>query len=179
VLAGAGGSIVTVLAHILGGGPLWPQWVAGGVGLVGLVGAFEARSQALRRISAVLAVAGLLTMVGACAALPSSPSAPNVSLRIVQPAANSVVRTPVLVTVCADGSSVPGAGRLLTVLVDGRQVIEVDADSAAVPLSIGQHTLRVELVTRDHREFAPPVLTDEVVDVVGAGTLASPVGCSR
>lgn len=168
-----------MLAHIVGGGPVWPQWVAGSVGLVGLIGALEARSQALRRVSAVVAGAGMLAMMGACAALPSAPAAPNLSLRIVQPAPDSIVHSPVLVTVCADGAVVPGAGRLLTVLVDGRQVVEVNADSAAVQISSGQHTLRVELVTSDHREFAPPVLTDENVDVVGIGTLTTPVGCTR
>ncbi len=167
-----------MLAHIVGGGPVWPQWVAGGVGLLGLIGALEARSQALRRVGGVVACAGLLTMVGACAALPSAPAAPNLSLRIAQPLAGSVVHSPVLVTVCANGAIIPGAGRRLSVLVDGRQVIEVNSESAAVQLGPGRHTIRVELVTIDHREFAPPVLTDEDVDVVGVAPLPKAVVCS-
>jgi hypothetical protein len=57
------------------------------------------------------------------------------------------------------GSAVPGTGRLLSVSVDGRQVDEVNADAAVVTVATGEHTLRVELVTTTHQEYAPPGCT--------------------
>ncbi len=54
---------------------------------------------------------------------------------------------------------------------------EVNADTAAVTVAPGTHTLRVELVTTDHRAYAPPVLTDETITVSGLGPLATAASC--
>jgi hypothetical protein len=88
------------------------------------------------------------------------------------------VTSPLTVRVCASGSTVPGSGRLLSVSIDGHQVAEVNADAAVMTAAAGEHTLRVELVTSNHREYAPPVLTDETVSVTGAGALTTPPACT-
>lgn len=45
---------------------------------------------------------------------------------------------------------------------------------AVVSVARGEHTLRVELVNSAHRQYAPPVLTDETVTVAGYGAPAAP-----
>jgi hypothetical protein len=109
--------------------------------------------------------------------LPSSPPAPQgLSVRIVAPTA-AAVTSPVLVKVCGGTSNLPGTGRLLSISIDGRQVAEVDADTAAVTVAAGTHILRAELVTSAHLEYAPPVLTDETITVSGLGPLAQAPDC--
>jgi hypothetical protein len=73
---------------------------------------------------------------------------------------------------------VTGGGRLLSVSVDGRRVVEVDADTTVVMLAAGEHILRVELVTSSGHEYAPPVLTDENVSVGGVGVLTTRPECA-
>ncbi|HEX4580156.1 MAG TPA: hypothetical protein VH498_09170 [Candidatus Dormibacteraeota bacterium] len=167
-----------MLAHILGGGPVWPLWITGTVLFGGGVAAM-AVSGRLRRACLAASGVGLVATVAVYAAIPATPPAPaGVSLRIVSPPAGAVVTSPLAVRVCATGSAVPGSGRLLSISVDGRQVAEVDVDAAVVTVARGEHTLRVELVTTSHREYAPPLLTDETVTVGGVGVLTTPPGCA-
>jgi hypothetical protein len=122
---------------------------------------------------------GLVATVVVYAMLPAAPPAPRgLSLSIAAPAAGMTVTSPLVVRVCATGTTVPGAGRLVAISVDGRQVAEVNADSAVVNVDTGEHSLRAELVTSAHREFAPPVLTDETITVSGAGPLSQPLDCA-
>jgi hypothetical protein len=168
-----------VLAHIVGGGPTWPLWVTGALLFGGAVAAMAAPQNRRRACLAVAAV-GLVSTVAVYIALPAAPPAPRgVSLSIAAPPADATVTSPLVVRVCATGSSVPGAGRLLSISVDGRQVAEVNADSAALNVGPGEHTLRVELVTSAHREYAPPLLTHETVTVAGYGAPTSPPVCPR
>jgi hypothetical protein len=167
-----------MMAHIIGGAAVWPLWITGALLFGGGVGA-TAVSGRRRRACLSVAGVGLAATVAVYAVLPAAPGAPaGVSLRIAAPADGATVTSPLAVRVCAPGSAVPGTGRLLSVSLDGRQVAEVAADSAAVTASAGQHLLRVELVTADHRAYAPPVLTDATVTVTGVGTLTPPPGCS-
>jgi hypothetical protein len=167
-----------MLAHILGGGPVWPLWITGTVLFGGGVAAMAASGR-LRRACLAASGVGLVATVAVYAAIPATPPAPaGVSLRIVSPPADAVVTSPLAVRVCATGSAVPGSGRLLSISVDGRQVAEVDVDAAVVTVARGEHTLRVELVTTSHREYAPPLLTDETVTVGGVGVLTAPPGCA-
>jgi hypothetical protein len=53
----------------------------------------------------------------------------------------------------------------------------VDPNTAAVNVGVGQHVFRVELVTSAHREYAPPVLTNETITVSGVGPLSEPPAC--
>ncbi len=168
---------MTMLAHIVGGGPTWPLWLTGTLLFGGAVAAM-AVPQTLRRACLAVALVGLVSTVVVYALLPAAPGAPQgLAIRIVAPTADATVTSPVLVEVCGGASSIPGAGRLLSISVDGRQVAEVDAGAAAVTLAPGTHTIRAELVTTNHIEFAPPVLTDETISVSGLGPLASPPGC--
>jgi hypothetical protein len=167
-----------VVAHIVGGAAAWPLWLTG-TALFG--GAVAAMAVPVRWRRACIAAAGVgfVATAGVYVLLPTSPPAPaGLSLRIAAPADGATVTSPLTVRVCAPGMSLPGPGRLLSVSVDGRQVAEVAADSAAVNTTTGQHTLRAELVTTDHRAYAPPVLTDTIVTVSGPGSLTTPQGCA-
>jgi hypothetical protein len=167
-----------MLAHILGGGPVWPLWITGSVLFGGGVAAMAASGR-LRRACLAASGVGLVATVAVYAAIPAAPPAPaGVSLRIVSPPADATVTSPLAVRVCATGSAVPGSGRLLSISVDGRQVAEVGVDAAVVTVARGEHTLRVELVTTAHREYAPPLLTEETVSVGGVGVLTTPPGCA-
>jgi hypothetical protein len=167
-----------MLAHIVGGGPVWPLWITGTVLFGGGVAAMAASGR-LRRACLAASGVGLVATVAVYAAIPAAPPAPaGVSLRIVSPPAGATVTSPLAVRVCATGSAMPGSGRLLSISVDGRQVAEVHVDAAVVTVPRGEHTLRVELVTTAHREYAPPLLTDETVTVGGVGVLTAPPGCA-
>lgn len=171
-------AVAAVVAHIVGGGAVWPRWVTSAALFGGAVAAAPA-SGAVRRAWLTAAGAGLAATVVADALLPAAPSAPvGVSLRIAAPAAGTTVTSPVAVRVCDRGAAVPGAGRLLSISLDGRQIAEVGSDSAVVNAAAGSHTLRAEVVTSDHREYAPPVLTDELVTVSGPGTLGAVPECA-
>jgi hypothetical protein len=166
------------LAHIVGGGPAWPLWLTGSLLFGGAVAAMAVPR--MRRACYAVAGVGLVATVVVYVTLPSAPAAPRgVSLRIGSPAAGATVSSPVVLRVCATGSSVPGAGRLLSISVDGRQVAEVNDDGVAVMVASGEHTLRAELVTSTHREYAPPVLTDETITVSGVGVASAPPECQR
>lgn len=156
-----------MLAHIVGGGPTWPLWITSALLFGGLVGATSRRAT-LRRPSLAVAAVGLVSTVVVYVTMPAAPSAPRgVSLRIVAPPPGAVVSVPVVVHVCDGGSALPGGGRMLSYSVDGRQLLESRDALTALGLSPGRHRLRVELVTSDHREFAPPVLAQQDFTVSG------------
>lgn len=92
----------------------------------------------------------------------SGVAAPDVRLTLAAPAAASEPSSPVEIHVCgatAAGAPVtlPGAGRLLAVLVDGRSIATEPTPLFAVALTPGAHRLQVELVDSAHRAFSPPV----------------------
>ena len=166
-----------MLAHIVGGGPSWPLWITSALLFGGLVGATSRRT-ALRRTSLVVSAIGLVTTVLVYVTLPAAPAAPSgVSLRIATPTAGAVVTDPVVVRVCGGGAALPGSGRLLSYSVDGSQVLETRNAVAALSMAPGRHTIRVELVTSSHREFAPPVLTQEDVSAAGYAAPTAPPPC--
>ena len=156
---------------------MWPLWITGVLLFGGAVAAM-ATSGRLRRLALAVAGAGLLGTVAVYIALPTAPPAPaGLSLQVVNPPANATVTSPVVVTVCSGSAPIPGAGRLLSLSIDGRQVAEVHAGTAAIDVASGHHTLRAELVSSQHREFAPPVLTEESITVSGVGPLPSAAAC--
>jgi hypothetical protein len=167
-----------MLAHLLGGGPLWPLWFTGSLLFGGAV-ASMAVPQTMRRWCLALSGVGLVATIVVYVLLPVAPAAPHgLSLGIAAPVDGAIVTSPVVVRVCAGATSVPGAGRLLSISIDGRQVAEVSTDTAAVSVDSGEHMVRVELVTSAHREYAPPVLTNETITVSGVGPLSEPPNCS-
>lgn len=171
-------AVAAVVAHIVVGGAVWPRWVTSAALFGGAVAAALA-SGAVRRAWLTVAGAGLAATVVVDALLPAAPSAPvGVSLRIAAPAAGTTVTSPVAVRVCRQrrrraGSRPPaehqprrspGCGSALRQRCRQRRG--------------GSHTLRAEVVTSDHREYAPPVLTDETVTVSGPGTLGAVPECA-
>lgn len=155
---------------------MWPLWITGALLFGGAVAAM-AVPRTLRRACLAVATLGLVATVVVYTLLPTAPSAPQgLSMRIIAPT-TAPVTSPVLVKVCGGTSNLPGAGRLLSISIDGRQVAEVNADTVAVNVSAGTHLLRAELVNSAHLEYAPPVLTDETITVVGIGPLAAAPDC--
>jgi hypothetical protein len=166
-----------MLAHVVGGGPVWPLWLTGTLLFGGAVAAM-AVPQARRRACLAIAAVGLVATIAVYLLLPSAPTAPpGLSLSIAAPRDGAIVTSPVVMRVCAGSYSVPGAGRLLSISVDGSQVAEVNTSAAAINVDSGEHIVRVELVTSAHREYAPPVLTDETLTVPGVGPLSQPPDC--
>jgi hypothetical protein len=169
--------MVMTVAHVLGGGPVWPLWMTGALLFGGAVAAMAVPLR-LRRVCLAVAGVGLLSTCVVYALLPSAPSAPRgLSVQIAAPPTTTAITSPVLVKVCGSTSAIPGPGRLLSISVDGRQVAEVGADTAVVSMSAGTHTLGAELVTSQHRAYAPPLLTVVTVTVSGIGPIGTAPDC--
>ena len=167
-----------MLAHILGSGSPWPLWITAGVLLGGAVAAMFAPPR-WHRLCVALAVVGGIATILVYVLVPGAPAAPpGLSLHIAAPVAGATVTSPVVLRVCDGATSVPGAGRLMDISVDGRLVAEVSRDTASITAAAGEHTVRVELVTSAHREYAPPVVTDETIAVSGVGPLSPPPDCA-
>jgi hypothetical protein len=177
--ASVDGAILSpVIAHILGGSSPWQLWPTCTLLFGGAVAAMFVRRPMLYRACLVSAGVGLVTTIAVYVLIPAAPAAPSgLSLSIAAPLDGARVTSPVVVRACAGADAVPGTGRLLSVSVDGRQVAEVPTGTAAINVSTGKHTLRVELVTSAHRAYAPPVLTDETITVSGVGPLSQPPDC--
>jgi hypothetical protein len=172
-----------LVAHVLPSSvvPLAIQWTAIGLTAVGGWGVLRRRQALLDSVSwsmfSVGAI-GCLTMVG-IAMLAPPPPAYTLSLVL-----GRLSTSPVQVTACAsklDGASVttPDGDHLLGVLVDGAQVANESTNVFLVAVPSGHHTLRVELLTRDHREFSPAVIADTTVDVASNAPLAPWAACPR
>ncbi|MEA2671514.1 MAG: hypothetical protein QOG45_1734 [Chloroflexota bacterium] len=161
--------------------PAWAPWLAAAV--------MYASALALavsRRGRWVLVTAGVLGLGGTVAALlltPTVPVSPGYAITLAVPSGRPLT-SPVAVTVCgrrADGSAVavPGGGDLLTVLLDGRQVLETQRSSLGVEAGAGDHELRVELLAPGHLQFRPPLDARLRVLVQGTGPLAPTPPCPR
>jgi hypothetical protein len=170
-----------VIAHIVGPGrlPWYAAWLAslamfGGV-LLALV---WWRLRTRRRVGLGLMAAGLLANAVVLALQPSVPIAPGYGITL---AGARQTTSPVLLRVCATAGAtapaLPGNGRLLLVLVDGRQVAELHSDTVALPMSTGRHRVSAQLLTSDHRAFAPAVTTAATVTVTGSGALPATPSC--
>jgi len=125
---------------------------------------------------------GLVGTVVASALAPGPPASPGYSISLAAPADDARVTSPVLVAACGRGTEgsrvdVPGPGRLLTVIMDGSQVTELEGAVVAVPAPVGEHDLRVEILTSDHQEFAPPIESDVHVKVDGPGPVPAGPHC--
>lgn len=173
-----------MVAHIVapGGMPWFASWLAslamfGGV----LAAAVWWRHRVRRRAGLGVMSAGLLATVAVLAQQPSVPIAPGYGITVVAaPAATS----PMLVRVCGVGvgatpHTIPGSGRLLRVLVDGRQAAELRTDTVALVMGTGRHHISAELITADHRAFAPPVTADRMVTVSGTGPIPAAPACNH
>lgn len=168
-----------MLAHVLPNNivPAAAQWCAIAMIAAGGLGVMRRHQKLLDTASwGVFSVgaAGCLVMVGIAMVSPPAPGY-RLSLALGAPAT-----THMQLTVCAtnpDGSAAktPDADHVLAVLVDGAQVDSGTGNRFAVQMSPGRHTLRAELLTRDHREFNPAVAADVTVTVsAGVGSAGLP-----
>ena len=171
------------LAHIVtaGTGPGAIAWLPAGVAMVAIA-FFAFGPRRLRRGAAVLAGAGLACVLALDLLAPSPPSGPGYTL-IVLPADGSRVTSPFTVVACgraADRSTVPAPGvdRVLSVSIDGAEVVSTTASQALVTASEGTHRLRVEVLTRDHVEYQPAVVSDGRIVVTGPAPVGAFPTCS-
>lgn len=165
-----------MLAHVVAGGPeglLWPTSIAMFGGLVVAFGWPRWRTPA-----AVIGAVGLAATVAIYATWPTAPLAPaGLSLRIASFTDGASVTSPLTVTACTTQGPAPGPGRILSVAVDGSQVVEARSSSVSITVPSGSHAVSVQLLTIDHRAFAPPVEAQATVDVTGTAPLAAASGC--
>ena len=171
------------LAHIItaGAGPGTIAWLPAGVAMASIV-AFAFGPRRLRRAAAALAAAGLACVLVLDILAPSAPSPPGYTL-VLLPADGSRVTSPFAVVACgraADRSSVgvPGADRVLSVSIDGTEVVSTAASEALITASSGAHRLRVEVLTRDHVEYQPPVVAEAGIIVTGPAPVGAAPPCS-
>ena len=172
----------TPLAHVVAppGTPLWAEWLAALALFGGALGAVVWwRDRPRRNACAAAGGAGLVATAALLVTQPSLPLRPAYGIALHDaPAAT----TPVLLQVCPaalDGAgttasplpALPGPGRLLLISVDGRQVAEVRSSPVVVAMGEGRHHVVAELLTADHRAFAPPVIAAATVVVTGSGPL--------
>jgi hypothetical protein len=172
-----------LVAHVLPSNvvPLAMQWMAIGMTAAGGVGILRRRHALLDTLSwstFCVGALGCLTMVSVAML---SPPPPPYTLSLV---VSQQTTSPVQVTVCArkaDGSpaATPDGDHVLGVLIDGVQVANQSTGQFPVPMARGRHALRIELLTRDHREFNPTILVDTAVTVKGDAALTTWKPCPR
>jgi MYXO-CTERM domain-containing protein len=172
-----------VIAHVLSSNviPDPAQWGAIGLTALGGLGVLRRRSKLLDAASWATFALGAVVCLGMVGVAMLSPVPPGYTLSL---AVNGDVTSPVQLTACAtwpDGSAAttPDGDHVLAVLVDGAQVATESASMFAVPMARGSHTLRIELLTRDHREFSPVVAVQSQVTVTGIAASTVWQGCAR
>jgi hypothetical protein len=161
--------------------PAWAPWLAAAVMYAAALGLAVSR-----RGRWMLVGAAALGLGGTAATLvltPAVPASPGYAITLAVPSVQPLT-SPVVVTVCgrrADGSAaaVPGDGDLLTVLLDGRQVLETRRSRLGVEAGPGDHELRVEVLAPGHRQFRPPLDARLRVLVQGTGPLPPAAPCRR
>ena len=174
------------LAHIVQGAslPVAVGWASAVLIAIGGVGIFLLRGTAMEVVSWIVfgcAFCGAASVIAVTAVLPTSA---RISISLAEPGPGSV-SSPVRIVVCAaaaDGSPVPApdGDNVLVALVDGKEAALEQTGSFAVFVPPGQHRLRVELLTREHRVFSPEVTADAVITVTGVHPLAAAaVSCPR
>jgi MYXO-CTERM domain-containing protein len=171
-----------LIAHVLSSNvvPEGAQWGAIGLTALGAFGILRRRRKVLDRLSWTTFAAGAIACVGMVGIAMLSPVRPVYTLSL---ALNADATSPVQVTACAqksDGSTAttPDGDHVLAVLVDGIQVATETTSSFAVTVAHGSHNLRVEVLTRDHREFNPVVAADAQVTVTGVGPFQGQTSCA-
>jgi hypothetical protein len=175
---------VPPLAHIVQGAtlPTALGWVAAVLIASGGLAIFLGRGGAMEVVGwVVLGVAfvGAASIIAVTAILPTSA---RISISLAAPHSGAV-SSPMQVVVCArDASSgvaasAPDGDNVLAVVVDGRELAVEHTGRFAVEIAPGRHALRVEMLTRDHVEFNPPVIADATITVDGTAPLGVAPGC--
>jgi hypothetical protein len=170
-----------LIAHLLPSSilPDAAQWGAIGLTAVGGLGILKRRSNVLDLVSWATFSLGALAVVVMVGVAMLAPAPPPYTLSLT---VGPVVTSPVQVTACAtklDGSATttPDKDHVLGVLIDGAQVATESTSSFAVTATPGYHSLRVELLTRDHREFNPVVAVDAGITVTGVAPATGATTC--
>jgi hypothetical protein len=172
------------LAHVLQNAnvPVAVLWSLAGLMVLGLlIGLLHAQRWVRRGGWTVCLVAAAVYEV-VTLVYPPAPQAPAYAIRLAQPVSGAPVGTPVAVEVCARASmgtptKVPDGDHVLAVIVDGVEIAVMHVASFSLPMQVGRHHLRVELLTNDHRAFRPEVKADTDISVSGPAPLPTPAPC--
>jgi hypothetical protein len=166
-----------MIAHLLPNNviPDAAQWVAVGLMTAGGLGILRRRRHTLDVLSWTTFAVGALACFGMVGVAMFTSPQPGYRISL---AVGTHVTSPVSVTVCAqrqDGLATitPDGTNVLAVLIDGVQVGVESTHTFVVTVAPGPHDLRVELVTRDHRELSPVVAADASIRVSGLAAPAS------
>ena len=160
-----------LLAHILPNSdvPDAAQWTAIVLAAVGGFGILRRRQPVLDGISWLVFSVGATAIVVMVTIGLFAPQAPGYALTLAVSAQNA---SPVPITVCAQypsgtATKTPDRDHVLAVLVDGIQASYEASNQFAVSMTTGMHTVRVELLSKDLREFIPVVEGSTRVNVTG------------
>ena len=156
-------------------------WGAAGLGvLTGIVLMITELNR--RRLGAVLLAGSALiaVLVGFVTRWP--PTRPLYTISLAQPRAGDATTSPVVILVCGRlaggaGTVIPGADRVVSVSLDGKQTEVAHSPLLALQASAGRHRLRVEILSGDHREFVPPLTADAAIEVSGEAPPALSARC--
>ena len=170
-------------AHILtaGGGLGLLGWAPAAIGVAAIaVVAFGPRR--FQRPAVVVSVVSMSSLLILAAVSPGAPLPPGYAITVLEPGAGGAVTTPFSVVVCGRSSAgssaaVPGGDRVLSISLDGREVLSTGSGHALVTATPGRHRLRVEVLTKDHVEYQPPLAQELDVEVGGPAPIAAPRSC--
>jgi hypothetical protein len=170
-----------VLAHILPTNdvPDAAQWTAIVLAAVGGIGILRRRNPLVDGLSWVGFSLGATAIVVMVTIGLFAPQAPGYALSL---AVNPQGASPLPITVCAkypggSAATTPDRDHVLTVIIDGVQSGYEMTSQFAVSMTAGAHTVRVELLSKDHRELTPAVTGSARVNVTGVAQPGGWVPC--
>ena len=174
---------VAPLAHIIQGSglPITLGWVSACLIAAGGAAIFRGRGTVLEAagwVTFTLAFLGAGAVVVVTAFLPTTAA---ITIAMATPHSGTVT-SPLQVVVCGrdikgNPGPAPDGTNVLAVVLDGRELAVEHTGTFAVEVPAGRHHLRVELLTRDHYVFSPPVTADTTITVEGAAPLGIPAAC--
>jgi hypothetical protein len=171
-----------VIAHILSNLPLPLQWGLALLIFGGGLAVFALRRTPFRVAGGVAALCGVGALVASWVLSPALLVPAPYPLRIVSPAPGADVDSHFVLTVCG----VPASGGLvaatdsqhyLAIIIDGIQAPTVDVWQVPQDLSVGRHSIEVELVSPSHQAFSPPATAKETITVVSGAATSGLASC--
>lgn len=175
-----------MLSHILppaGGSAAALQWAA--LAMVAACGclAIRGRRGLLQNLGCAGVCAAGAVIVGLELA-PGPPPRPAYLLSLVEPPAGAALTSNVRVAACGrlpqgGAAEVPGPGLVLSASIDGREAGMTSGPALVIRAPTGAHTLHVEVLTGDHRQFQPPLATEQRLLVAGAAAARPNRPCPR
>lgn len=169
------------LAHVAAPSavPGWAQWIMGALLWGGMLGALVIRDRRRRVLLIAAAVVGAGLTVTDWTLGPLLARPPDVLLRLASPLNGSHQNAVVNAVICgrtASGTAVslPGPGRVLSITIDGHQVVETSKGSLTIEVTLGHHVITAELLNASHQEFRPAVRVQGSFDAGQYGAPAAP-----